>query len=174
MDIIRLTEPSMAYARQIEEFRREVMAAQDASAFAGCSWLEEYDTAEAWLAFLARERDPATRTHTPADTRLAVRESDHRLVGIIDLRHHIDHPILRVWGGHMGYTVRPSERRKGYAGQMLRLNLVICREMGMEKILITCNENNVASEKTILSCGGIYESTVEVGKSRIKRFWITL
>lgn len=95
-------------------------------------------------------------------------------MGIIDLRHHIDHPILGTWGGHTGYSVRPSERGKGYATQMLRLNMEKAKEMGLQKLLVTCNEKNPASEKVILKCGGVYESTLPVKESRIKRYWIIL
>ena len=95
-------------------------------------------------------------------------------MGVIDLRHHIDHPILSVWGGHMGFTVRPSERGKGYATQMLRLNLLICRERRMEKVLITCNEQNLASARTIEANGGVYEKTVCAGGENIRRYWVGL
>ena len=110
----------------------------------------------------------------PSDTYLAVRVSDNRIVGIIDLRHHIDHPILGVWGGHIGYSVRPSERRKGYAKEMLRLNLQNCRALGLTRVMVTCNRENPASEKTILANGGVFEKEVQVNGGWIRRYWITL
>ena len=91
-----------------------------------------------------------------------------------DLRHHIDHPILGLWGGHMGYTVRPSERGKGYAKEMLRLNIQNAKAMGIEKLLVTCDVNNKASEKTILANGGVYENTIDVDGSQMKRYWIEI
>lgn len=75
-------------------------------------------------------------------------------IGVIDLRHHINHPVLSVWGGHFGYSVRPDERRKGYAKEMLRLNLQNCRSYGLSKVMITCDCDNTASEKTIIANGG--------------------
>ena len=172
--MIQLVRPNLDFAGQIMDFRRELLEADDDSAFAGCSWLEDYEDVSSWLAFLERERNPQTSRGVSSDTWLAVRTEDNRLVGMIDLRHHIDHPILGVWGGHMGYTVRPSERRKGYATRMLRLNLDKCRERGMEKVLLTCDEHNFASERTILANGGVYEQTICVDGDRIKRYWITL
>lgn len=56
---------------------------------------------------------------------------------MIDLHHHINHPILGTWGGHCGYSVRPSERGKGYAKEMLRLNIKNAKVIGIEKLLVT-------------------------------------
>lgn len=103
-----------------------------------------------------------------------MRQSDNRIVGVIDLRHHIDHPILGTWGGHCGYSVRPSERKKGYATEMLRLDILKAKELGIHKMLVTCDEGNVASEKTIIANGGVYENTIDVDGDKMKRYWITV
>ena len=110
----------------------------------------------------------------PSSTYLAVRRSDDRLVGIIDLRHHIDHPILGTWGGHIGYSVHPDERRKGYATRMLQLDLENARKLGIQRVMVTCDDGNTASEKTILKNGGVYEKDVLVDGRVVKRFWIEL
>ena len=111
-------------------------------------------------------------TTVPSTTYFAIRESDNRLVGVIDLRHHIDHPILGTWGGHCGYSVRPSERGKGYANEMLRLNIQNAKRMGLSKLLVVCDETNAASEKTILANGGVFEKYIEIDGCRMKRYWI--
>ena len=103
---------------------------------------------------------------------IAVRKTDDKIVGVIDLRHHINHPILGTWGGHCGYSVRPSERGKGYAKEMLRLNMQNAKELGIEKLLVTCDVNNKASEKTILANGGVCENTIDVDGKQMKRYWI--
>ncbi|MBR5969669.1 MAG: GNAT family N-acetyltransferase, partial [Lachnospiraceae bacterium] len=77
-------------------------------------------------------------------------------------------------GGHIGYSVCHSERRKGYATEMLRMILPVCRNLGLERILVTCLEGNEGSRKTILHNGGVYEKTVHEPKEnvRLKRYWI--
>lgn len=115
MNEIILVKPCAEYADQVMQLKAELLAANDADSFAGCSFLEEYDDYSAWLERLARQENPALLPEgsVPSNAYLAVRTSDNRVVGVIDLRHHIDHPILGLWGGHIGYTVRPSERGKG-------------------------------------------------------------
>lgn len=178
MDTLRLTEPDMHYAGQIWDFRKEVLEADadNEDRFAGCMSLEESSSAEEWIRISELRKDPATCKETgvevPSHMFLAVRESDDRVVGVIDLRHHIDHPILGTWGGHCGYSVRPSERGKGYAVEMLRLNIQKAKALGIERMLVTCDEGNSASEKTILRNGGAFEKTIEVDGTTMKRFWI--
>ena len=176
MDEIRLIKPSLQYREEIAAFRREIMETDGPDGFDGCSGLGGCDTVEAWLALLeSRERqETCPPGGVTSDAYLAVRITDDRIVGIIDLRHHIDHPILGLWGGHIGYSVRPAERRKGYAREMLRLNLENCRARGLEKVMVTCSRGNIASEKTIQANGGIFEREVEVEGEMIKRYWITL
>jgi len=110
----------------------------------------------------------------PADAYLAVRAKDNRIVGMTDIRHHIDHPILGLWGGHIGYTIRPSERRRGYGKEMLRLNLIKCRERGLKKVMLSCKEGNIASERTILANGGVFSGEVPVDGEIMKVYWIEL
>ena len=135
-------------------------------------------SAEEWIKICELRKSVNTcgevGTTVPSHTYLAVRKSDDKIVGVIDLRHQINHPILGTWGGHCGYSVRPSERGKGYAKEMLRLNIKNAKSMGIEKLLITCDVNNNASERTILDNGGVYEETINVDGRKMKRYWITV
>ena len=173
---IRLMEPTTEYARDIWNFRQEIMDSDDKDKFAGCGNLRECSSAEEWINTIRIGSDRATcpEDRVPSNVYIAVRSSDNRIVGFIDLRHHIDHPILSVWGGHIGYYVRPDERQKGYAAEMLRQNLLNCGRLGIGKVLITCDADNQASEKTILANGGVFEKEIEVEGEVMKRFWITL
>ena len=179
-DSIKLVEPGPQYAEDIWAFRQEVLErdADNEDRFAGCLSLDTSSSAEEWLhlCFLRKSEETCDQagTSVPSHMYLAVRCSDNRIVGIIDLRHHINHPILGTWGGHCGYTVRPSERGKGYAKEMLRQNIRNAKALGIEKMLVTCNVDNTASEKTILANGGVFEKMIEVDGSRMKRYWIKL
>ena len=180
MSEIVLMEAALEYAEQVWQFRQEVLDRDknSGSRFAGCLSLEEATSAEEWIRCCQLRTSEATCRQTgvdvPSTSYFAIRKSDNKLVGIIDLRHHIDHPILGTWGGHCGYTVRPSERGHAYAKEMLRLNLINARALGIEKFLITCLSDNTASEKTIIANGGIYEKTIVVDGTEIKRFWIEI
>lgn len=180
MDTIRLISPDHDHAKDIWAFRSEILEndADSEDQFAGCMSLDTCSSIEEWIRICALRSNKATcgevGSQVPSDTYLAVRQSDDRIVGIIDLRHHIDHPILGTWGGHCGYSVRPSERGKGYGKEMLRLNIQNARKLGIEKMLVTCNADNLASEKTILANGGVFEKTIDVDGAQMKRYWITV
>lgn len=179
MDEIRLIEPSMNFADDIWHFRQEVLEfdSENEDQFAGCSGLRQSESAEAWIHRCELMKDDIrckeVGISVPSHMYLAVREKDNRIVGIIDLRHHINHPVLGTWGGHCGYTVRPDERGNGYAKKMLQLNLEKARGMGIKELLVTCDSTNYASEKTILYNGGRFEKEIDVDGVKMKRYWVS-
>ena len=93
------------------------------------------------------------------------------IVGIINARHELNDYLLN-FGGHIGYSVRKSERRKGYGKKMLNYASEFLFSLGLEKILITCDKNNIASKRTIESCGGILENEVIEETRTTLRYWI--
>ena len=175
MEDLILIRPSDEYADQIVQYRQEFLDSGDS--MDGCGSLRQLADP---YAFIKKCKDYESLETLPADRVLAtqfmlVRQSDNRLVGMIQVRHYFN-DYLEKYAGHIGYSVRPSERRKGYAKEMLKTALPFCRKIGLTKVLISCIDGNVGSEKTILANGGVYESTVhEPNEDRdLKRFWIEL
>lgn len=103
---------------------------------------------------------------------LALDEHEH-LVGMTNLRHRLNDYLL-TYGGHIGYSVRPSERQNGYATQMLRLTLEKAKERSIEKVRICCDHYNVASAKTIRANGGVLEDECfdSSDGTLTQRYWI--
>ena len=98
------------------------------------------------------------------------------LAGASSLRHYLTLEGIRYFG-HIGYGIRPGQRRKGYATEQLRQALLWCKEeLGLDKVLITCLTDNEGSRRTILKCGGVYESTIHEPDMNVdlERYWITL
>ena len=176
MDTIKLTLPSEAYLDQVRAYRQECFAAD--SSMDGCGPLRRIEDPEEWLAETRRYLDPATvpEGKVQATQFLAVRESDGKLVGMIQVRHYFNE-YLEKYAGHIGYSVRPGERRKGYAKEQLRQALGFCKEtLDLDRVLITCQTHNEGSRRTILANGGVYESTVHEPTEHmdLERYWITL
>ncbi len=92
-------------------------------------------------------------------------------VAHVNIRHELNDGF-KIRGGHIGYAVRPSARRKGYGSKMLELALEKAREMGLEKVLVTCDDDNLASIKIIEKNGGIFQDVVMVENELVRRYWI--
>ena len=98
-----------------------------------------------------------------------------KIIGRSEIRRRLDRE-LEIIGGHIGGDIRPSERKKGFGALMLELTLEKAGELGIEKVLITCDRNNIASAKTIEKCGGVFEREVicEETGTLIAHYWIEL
>ena len=160
---MKLIEPTMEYDAQIQAFRREFVDSGDS--MDGGASLRKFDSTQAWLDQL----EPLTTQY------IFVREDDNKVMGVAQIRHKFN-DYLEKYAGHIGYSVCPSERRKGYATQMLAGMLPMCRQLGILDVLVCCLVENEASRRTILKNGGVYESTVFEPRSqrRIERYWIHL
>ncbi len=98
---------------------------------------------------------------------------DQTIVGRISIRHSLT-PFLLARGGHIGYGVLPGYRLRGYAGQILSQGLIIARALGIDRVLLTCADNNIGSIKIIESHAGVFESmhVPDDGSTPTRRYWI--
>ena len=172
---MKLIAPSMEYDKQIQAYRSEFLAY--GGSMDGCGSLRRFDRTQDWLDQVEALRRAETTPPdlVPMTQYIYVRETDNKIVGVIQIRHYFNE-YLEKYAGHIGYSVCPSERRKGYATQMLKLVLPECRKLGIDHVLVCCVRGNEGSKRTILNNGGIYESTVYQKERDItlERYWIDL
>ena len=173
--MMKLIEPTMEYVQQIRVYRKEFI--DSGSSMDGTGALRKIEDPREWVEYSDKLKNPGTVPEglVPATQYIFVREEDQKIVGMLQIRHCFN-DYLEKYGGHIGYSVAPSERRKGYATQMLGLALPECKELGMDKVLITCIQGNEGSKGTILNNGGVYESTVYEPNDDLylERYWINL
>lgn len=170
---LRKVKPSDLNA--IYEYRAEFLASGDT--MDGCSNLRRFENMNDWYDWIrkAEHRETCPPHWVPDSQFISVRNSDGRIVGMLDIRHELNEACLNLFG-NIGYSIRPSERRKGYASMQLALAKEICRSMGMEKILISCHKENLSSAKIIQRSGGILENEVTDHRNGeiLQRYWIDL
>ena len=173
MDKIILVKPDLSYADEIIKYKEESLA--ESPIINGSAGLDRFSSIEIWFEELKKRscEDTVPKGLVPSSTYLGVREKDNYIVGMIDIRHYLNEYLTQV-GGHIGYGVRKTERNKGYAKQMLKLALEKCKDLKIKKVLITCDEDNIASEKVILSANAKLEDIRNVDGENKKRFWIDL
>jgi len=169
-----LVLPSETHLEEVRRCREEYLTAD--SSMDGCGPLRRYEDPAAWLAAVRSYADPAT---VPADKVqatqfLCLSAEDGKILGMIQVRHTLN-DYLRNYAGHIGYSVLPSERRKGVATWMLGAILPFCREIGLDRVMIACEPWNEGSRRVILANGGVYERTVHEPEENIdlEQYWIS-
>ena len=118
-----------------------------------------------WLAGLREPDAPRPENYVPSTVRWMADGDEY--LGQISVRHELTE-LLLTWGGHIGYSVRPSARRRGIATAALRMILPTCAELGIDPVLVTCDPDNVGSRRAIERNGGVYEDT----RSGKRRYWV--
>lgn len=153
---MRLVFPTMAYKEKAIEYIREFQ--EYGSEVNGSGSLDRYlqeSTYEAWLQKLIDYLDIANipAPKVPGLTYFYVREEDDHIVGMCNIRLALN-DFLRREAGHIGYSVRPTERCRHYATNMLADAMKVCDVVGIHEVLVTCDKENPASAKVITNNGG--------------------
>ena len=171
---LKLVFPTEEYKEQVEEYLQEFIDNGE-NEIAGDGGLDRIKDFDKWLKKVQNDLSPETidKDRIPATVYLTVRKKDKRIVGNLQIRHCLNETLLN-YGGHIGDSVRPSERRKGYATEQIRLALDKCRELGINNVLMSCDKNNIGSAKSIQNNGGILENEIYVGNELVQRYWISL
>ena len=145
---IERKEDAADYIREFREYQSEI------NGTGGLDRFVDSGNYEGWLEKLSMDytRIPDEK-RVPARTYFLVRESDSRIVGMINIRLALNERLSH-YGGNIGYSIRPTERGKGYNNINLYLGLKVCRKYGIERIFMDADLENPASWKTLEACGG--------------------
>lgn len=126
-----------------------------------------------WLRDCIKGRTIVPPHLVPSTLFFMVNDEGTKIIGGIDIRHGLNDHLLN-FGGHIGYGIVPSERGRGCAKEQLRLALPVAKALGISRVLITCNDWNTASARTIEACGGVFEDKRQDGDEVLCRYWIDI
>jgi predicted acetyltransferase len=147
---------------------------KDGSRIAPWSLIEQYHTDEEFDNVIRITNEAVVgnmqnKDFVPCKTFYVKDTTSGKMLGAVNIRYYLTKSTFETWG-HIGFGVRPSERKKGYATEMLNMALDECRQMKMEKVFLGCLDENIASAKTIEKCGGILRGTIlrEYGGNNVK------
>ena len=167
---IKLVKLSYEYKQQLFDMMEEwLLVEQDFSPY--MIRRNDYHDFDYYLANLEIKKEQEGRV--PDSTFFCLDTDRNIFVGAINIRHYLNEELLYT-GGHIGDGIRPSERRKGYATAMIGLGLEECRKLGITKVLMTCDKDNIGSAKSIMNNGGVLENEVMEDGVLEQRYWITL
>ena len=165
--------PAMEHLADLEDFRKE-FAQQNEYLHGGSNLATAKDLA-IWVINVERNQFKSAIDNgwVPSSVSLVYRLDDNKLVGILDMRHELNEVLLDI-GGHIGYSVRKSERLKGYGTHILNTAKEGAKELQIEQLLVTCDARNIASKKVIQNAGGVLENIHTYEGKDIERYWITI
>ncbi len=175
MNELELIFPSKGYKTQIEQYVQEFRNHNENEIIGDANlckikdfnlWLKKVESA------LSEEKMEAETV--PSTLYLTIRKSDQKIIGNIQINHYLNETLSHN-GGHIQYSVRPSERKKGYATKQLKLGLEKCHELGIGKVFLDSYKDDIGSVKSIMNNGGILENEITLPNGKIKqRYGITL
>ena len=171
-----LREPTLEDKDEVIKMCKELETCGDEYPFEGAGRLDKLlnTSYEEWLQMC--EADKTIETKNPAwsnGTNYLLVDNNNHVYGFSQLRHSLKGELINI-GGNIGYVIRPTERRKGYATIQLQLLLEKANELGLDKVLVTCRDNNIGSRKTIERCLGEQDKSVPSKYPNITelRYWI--
>lgn len=175
MKPIKLITPTLAYKSQIKVYKEEFP--NSPNGIEGSSELIQANSIEEWLSQVEKDRhwDTVQDGWMPAEQYIAIDTTNNTIVGMLNFRKELNE-YLENYIGHIGYSIAPSRRRQGLGTIMLELALIEAKRFGLERVLVTCTDDNIASAGVIEKNGGILEDKrVDPGDQKLtRRYWITL
>ncbi len=167
---LKLVKLTYAYRRQLEDMMEEWLA-QEKHFSPYAIRKNDYRDFDYYLSHLELKEE---RDGLVPDSVFFCLDTDRDIfVGAVNIRHHLNEALLRS-GGHIGDGVRPSERRKGVATRMIALALEECKKLGIDRVLMTCDKDNIGSAKSIIRNGGVLENEILEDGVVEQRYWIDL
>lgn len=170
-----LKRPTIEYEQQIVEYKDAFKNSKDE--IPGTTMLDEYETGTNWLTNLELYKQKKTlpnKEHVPSFQYLLIRKSDNQLIGMSNIRTELNGYLLK-FGGHIGYSIAPNERRKEFGYFLLFSTLEEAKRIGIEKVLVTCDHDNLGSRKIIEANNGVLENIVcSYEQGKVRRYWIKL
>ena len=168
---MNLVKPKIAHYKAVMEADRDFERAGE-EPYCGASGRVGY---MGWLLLLDRQSKPECMDYgsNPNEIYFLMDDEEKKIYGFGQLRPYDTVDVL-TWAGHIGYSVRPSRRRRGYATRMLAAALEVCRELGLSRVMIASDSENAASARTIERCGGVMENEVPEDGRLTRRYWIDL
>ena len=151
-DELALIAPSPELKEVVIQYKEEHFAYGDMQVH-GTGGLAYFDDYDEWLKHIDDIRVGESGNGVTTGTFFSKRLSDGKLIGCVKIHHSLNDELES--GGHIAYGIRPSERGKGYAAKQLNLALRYAKQVGLQRVIVACDKDNVASAKTAMSCGGI-------------------
>lgn len=176
---LKLVKLTKEYQRQLTEMLDEWSAYNKANPKAnrspGVLWGGDYHDFDKYVKDMYDDKLALSKGHVPATTFFLYDDERDIFLGAANVRHYLSDAI-KIFGGHIGDGIRPSERKKGYATKMIALVLPECKKMGLDRVLMTCDYDNIGSAKSIINNGGVLENELYNEEDKIleKRFWIDI
>lgn len=171
--VLSLIKPSIENKRDAGFFMNECLELD--GVVHGGGGMDICSTYEKWLLFLEQKRKKETlpKGYVLSETWFAMPKDDDKIIGIVDIRKELNEKLS--WGGgNIGLSIRPHMRGEGLGKELLNLGIERCKELHMDRILLTCEEENLRAANMIMGCKAVEEVNKEAMAEGFRRFWLSL